>query len=118
MAQAHLTDRTVRTLRGRPDQRTEYWDRSLPSFGLRVSETGKKSWVVLYRHHRRLRRLTLGRYPALGLANARELARKAFVDVAAGKDPATEKLLSRHSGKSFSDLAKEYMERWAKPRKK
>jgi len=118
MPRITLTARKVDSLKGDPKGRFEYWDRSLPSFGLRVGETGKKTWVVLYRYRRRNRRLTLGRYPALSLADARDLARRALVQVAEGIDPAQVKLIARHTGKAFSDLAKEYLERWAKPKKK
>jgi hypothetical protein len=60
MPRTNLTARTVASLKGDPERRLEYWDRSLPSFGLRVGPTGKKTWVVVYRYHRRNRRLTLG----------------------------------------------------------
>jgi Arm DNA-binding domain len=43
--------------------RVDYWDNSLPRFGIRVTASGQKTWVVLYRYHRRARRMTLGRYP-------------------------------------------------------
>lgn len=49
---------------------------------------GGKSWVVFYRIGGRQRRLTLGTYPALGLAAARDAWREARLDVAAGRDPA------------------------------
>src|SRR4029078_5048455 len=48
-------------------------------------------WVLLYRHHGRLRRLTLGRYPDRGLAEARKEALNARGRILNGADPATEK---------------------------
>ena len=43
--------------------------------------------MLLYRFRRRSRRLTLGRYPALSLAEARGEARKALALLASGVDP-------------------------------
>jgi hypothetical protein len=56
---------------------------------LRVTDKGAKSWTVLFRApHGQLRRVTLGKYPALPLAMARDRARDAPI-----KNP----LLSRGS---------------------
>jgi hypothetical protein len=43
-----LTDRRVASLKPKP-RRVEYFDRTLLGFGLRVTPTGAKSWVLLYR---------------------------------------------------------------------
>jgi len=89
----------------------------LPRFGLRVSEKGHKAWIILYRHARRVRRLTLSPYPAVGLADARDLAKAALHLVAAGRDPGAEKKIARDDP-TFDDLAREYMEHHAKVRKR
>ena len=54
-------------------QRIEFWDRVLPAFGLRVSDHGRKTWVVMYRRKSdgRQKRLTLGTYPAIDLTGPR-----------------------------------------------
>src|SRR5215207_1467024 len=85
------TDRRVASLKPKP-ARVEYFDRTLPGFGLRVTPTGAKSWVLLYRiaSGGKLRRLTLGTYPDLGLANARDTARVELQKAQAGRDPGTE----------------------------
>src|ERR1700687_4524208 len=118
MPRINLTVRKLESLKGSPSGQIDYWDDSLSGFGVRVSPSGRKTWVVLYRHHRRLRRLTLGTYPTISFADARVKAREVLGQVASGKDPATEKRLARHSGKTFRELAKEYLERHAKPNKK
>ena len=53
---------------------TEYfvWDEDFPGFGVRVSQGGAKSFVVMFGERRQLR--TLGRYPILSLKDARKLA--------------------------------------------
>jgi integrase len=81
-----LTDLLLRKLKG-AEERIEVWDAKLPGFGVRVSPTGTKSFVLLYRFRGLPRRLTLGRYPVLGLGEARDLAKEALNQVARGIDP-------------------------------
>jgi integrase len=74
----------------------------------------------MYRANGIQRRQTLGTYPALTLADARKLARKAFAQVAEGKDPSMDKRLSREKtpAGSFVAVATEYLERYARRHKK
>jgi hypothetical protein len=97
----------------------EYFDLDgrLPGFGLRVAASGRKSWILLYRFGRHPRRLTLGTHPLLSLAAARARAKEALATVVAGGDPATAKRDER-TAISFSELADEYIERHAKPKKR
>jgi integrase len=97
--------------------RIDYWDESLPGFGLRVTPDGQKTSTVMYRFGGRKRRYTLGVYPALSLADARKLAREAQRAVGLGIDPAAAKKAERLAD-SFARLAEHYLERYAKPRKK
>lgn len=111
-----LSDRKVAALQPLPS-RVEYFDRSLPGFGVRVSPEGRKSWVLLYRNGgKRLRRLTLGVYPTIGLATARELAQSALRDATVGKDPAADRQRARQH--TFDALTDRYLEKHAKPRKR
>ena len=87
-----LTARTVATLRAPSDRpRIEYFDAEVPGLSLRITSDGVKTWTLLYRHHGRKRRLTLGRFPDLGLGKARLRATEERGRVAGGADPATEK---------------------------
>jgi len=61
-----LTDLLLRKLKS-GEERIEVWDAKLPGFGVRVSPAGTKSFVLLYRFRGLPQRLTLGRYPVLGL---------------------------------------------------
>jgi len=114
-----FTDRSIRAIQPTPDGTVEYFDtdRRIPGFGLRAFESGRISWFVLYRYRGRSRRLTLGLFPTLGLANARAKAREALATVLAGDDPAGNKQAHRHAP-SFKYLVEQYMERHAKPRKR
>jgi integrase len=117
MPTKNLTVRFIDRIEASSSGRVEYWDEGTPGFGLRVSESGRKTWVVMYRHLGKVRRLTLGTYPTLPLADAREQAKDALRAAAKGKDPAGEKKAAR-LGDTFGDLAEDYIELYAKPNKR
>ena len=107
-----LTDRTVRALKPPRVGRLDVWDEDNPGFGLRISAEGRRTWILMYRMGKTLRRLTLGRFPTLGLAAAREKATDALREAAKGQDPGRQKIEERRA-ETFSDLAREYIERHA-----
>ena len=116
MPTAKLTALSVANAKAPTHGRLEHWDAALPGFGLRVTEKGAKSWTVLYRLHGRLRRATLGGYPALSLAAARDRAREILLEVAKGNDPAAAKAEERRrEADLFQAVAAEFIERHAKP---
>ena len=67
----------------------DYFDRGYPGLALRLSFGGGKSFTYHYRVGGRQRRLTLGLFPAMSLAQARKVWRAAREDAQAGRDPAT-----------------------------
>ena len=114
-----LTDSRIRSLRAE-DARYEVWDTE-PGFGLRVAPTGRKSFVYLYRFEGKSRRLTLGVYPRISLADAREIVAKSVKRLEQGIDPGAEKINARKAlrdAESFEELAFQWVERWAKPNRK
>ena len=117
MPRTKLTARSIGTLSVPDIGRVEYWDKDLPCFGLRVTDRGRRSWVVMYRAKGRLRRLTLGPWPALSLADARDQARSALRDAAIGVDAASVKKAGR-TADTFGDVAEAYIESYAKKYKR
>jgi Arm DNA-binding domain/Phage integrase central domain len=117
MPRISFTDRTIRAIAPATRHQLDYFDEKTPGFGLRVTPAGHKSWVVLYKREGRLRRMTLGKYPALSLADARSLAKATISKVALGEDPATDKKAARLA-ETFGELAHEYLERHAKANKR
>ena len=109
----NLTARSVDALKPHKTDQVDYRDASLPGFGIRVSPGGRKSWIVVYRNNGRLRRLTLGVFPHVSLADARVRAKAALHGAAHGDDPAATKIDDRRA-ETFADLAREYIERHAK----
>ena len=87
MAHAHFTARWAAAVPAPPPGQVDYFDQTLPSLGLRVAPSGRKTWFVMYRVSGRLRRYTLGTYPAVSLADARQRATDARHSVAHGGDP-------------------------------
>lgn len=79
-----LTDPSVkRQIPPTKGQRT-YFDDSLKGFGLRVSAQGTKSFVLILGRNRK--RITIGRYPAISLKEARTRAREIAAERVLGKD--------------------------------
>lgn len=60
-----------------------------------LSQAGTASWVLRYRYGGRRKEVTLGNYPDLSLAAAREQARALRVSVDRGLDPSAEKREAR-----------------------
>lgn len=74
-----LTDLHVKQLQAPATGQKTHFDEALRGFGVRVSQGGTKSFVVMYGPTRKLR--TIGRYPALSLADARKEAKRVQAEV-------------------------------------
>jgi integrase len=82
--------------RARPGTaRREVPDGLLRGLYLVLQPSGARSWAVRYRHRGAPRKLTIGPWPAIDLATARDLGAKALRRVAEGDDPAAEKTARR-----------------------
>ena len=71
-----LTDRMLKALKARA-QRYEVMDDDTRGMGIRVTENGVKTFILITRFpgHKHPTRRSLGEYPAVSLAQARETAR-------------------------------------------
>jgi integrase len=104
--------------------RVEYTERGT-GLMLRISASGRKKWRATYRFARKYKRVDIidgtsgnpGTYPEMSLRVARERAALVRGAVVEGHDPATEKRDRREAG-TFAELAHEYIELHAKPRKR
>ncbi len=112
MPRLKLTDASIQRLKVPPGGRVEYFDATLPGFGLRVAgpttrtPDGRRSWVLFYRIRGEQKRLTIDPpYPVLSLADARKRAGEALALVAAGVDPAVEKARKKLPTKAPDTLA-------------
>ncbi len=115
-----FTDRSIAALKSKAE-RYEVWEDGRTGLGCRVSPKGRKSWVYMYRFNGKARRMGLGTYPAIGLAKARVMHAGAKEMLAKGADPGahqTERKRAERSAETVFDLADEYLEKWARPRKR
>lgn len=113
-----FTNRSLKAIRApaKPKQ-LDYFDDTLPGFGMRVSYKGRKSWIVLYRCNGLKGRLTLGRFDIVPLADAREQAREALKAATKGEDPSLRKNRDRESP-TLKQLVDRYIAEYARPRKR
>jgi integrase len=102
-----ITKRTVDSVQPR-DKAFILFDAAIKGFGVRVMPTGAKSFVLEYRPHpggrsTPKRRMSLGRYGAVTVDQARTVALDALAHIRLGSDPQAEKSRQR-SSLSVTDL--------------
>jgi len=90
MARA-LTTKTIEALKPDPERRLEVPDKALTGLYLVMQPSGAKSWALRYRFTGKPKKLTLGRWPIMGLAEARAAAADAIEAVERGTDPGVTK---------------------------
>jgi integrase len=94
-------------------ERSIFWDKTLPGFGLMVTSAGHKSFVCQYRAGRRSRRMTLR--GVLGVDKARKQAKGILGRAATGADPLEEaRRKAGATSNSFRSIAEEYLKREGK----
>jgi integrase len=76
-----LNDIVLRSLAPLPRGQFVAWDSKLSGFGCRVSQGGTKTFILKHRN----RRITLGRYPVLSLADARNEAKRILAEFTLGR---------------------------------
>src|SRR5579864_5002026 len=107
----NLTTKTLETVTNTGPKRIEIFDTCLPGFGVRIGVSGRKTFFVVARHLGRMRRFTLGPYPRLSLADAREAGRKKMIEAQKNLplDPAPE-------SQKLKDVIRQFIELFARPK--
>ena len=86
------------------------FDDDVPGFGIRIRESGRRSWIYQYKIAGKTRRLALGEVSAIKLAKARDIASDLHAKVRLGGDPASEKRDSvQRASNTFSALAESFI---------
>lgn len=86
-----LTSAAVERIKPAKSGQTDYFDRGFPGLCLRVSHGGARAWSYVFRAHGKVRRVTLGRWPAMSLSEARDAWREGRKAVDRGENPARQK---------------------------
>jgi integrase len=113
-----FTERFIAALKPKA-ARYEVWESG--GFGVRVSTRGGKSWVWLYHYNGRPRRMTLGTYPQMRLADAHVKLAGARKQLAQGIDPGEVEVRNRKADRlaeTVAELVEGYLEKWARSRKR
>ena len=119
-----MTDIGIRTLKPKA-QRYERWEDGRTGFGVRVSPSGRKTFVYMYWRNGKARRMTLGIYGDgsgnISLADANVKHAEAKKALTEGHDPGAETVEARQAerdAESVAELVEEYLGKWAWPRKR
>lgn len=110
--QKKLTPRTIDSLPPATGKRYEVRDILLPGLLLRVSQSGSKVWYLTTRVQGRLRRIKIGTYPILTLADAREKARENLRDIQLGRFEQPEP----PKDPTLGEIIPQFIDLYAKPR--
>src|SRR3990167_9277144 len=86
-----------------------YRDGELKGFALRVTSAGTKSFVVEKNIGNKVRRMTLGKYGALTVEQARREAQKVIGQIATGIDPIAQKRAAKMNAVTLSEVFDDYM---------
>ncbi len=112
-----LTKRVVESTPANSSQQTFLWDTEIKGFGVRVYTTGRKMYFLQYRNqYNTTKKIKIGVHGNITTEQAREAAREIALKVSAGNDPATE-VKSQKSRPTMADLARDYIELYAKKEK-
>ena len=94
-----LTDVYLKKMQPPERGQVDIWDAKISGFGVRVSATGTKTFVMVYRYRGDWRRDGLGQYPAIGLQEARRKAETARAELGEGRDPRGKRTSARPAPK-------------------
>jgi len=105
-----LTDAQVRSIKPAP-KAAKYFDGG--GLHLFVTPSGAKIWRLAYRVAGKPKTMSIGPYPTVGLAKAREEREKAKVLLLAGQDPMDQRRETRKPAADAMTLEKACTEYWA-----
>ena len=90
----NITQRTVKSLEPVPGRVSAiFYDKHVPGFGICITASGARSFVLNYMVAGRERRITIGRWPSWTADAARIEANRLRVDVDKGIDPMAQREL-------------------------
>lgn len=101
VAKISFTELTVKNLAVPAKGQVSYWDDGLAGFGIRVSQGGSKTWIVLDPRAKVRVAETIGRYPLISLKTARSEAKRLLAERTLGQ--------RRSPRRRWEDAVEEYL---------
>ncbi len=113
-----LTDAAIRKFGLPKTGQAEHFDAALPGFAIRITPRGTRSFVFFYRIYGKQRRRTLGRYPGIGLSEARQRASDILEQLELGHDPDHVRLERKADGEAarqdtYASAVEDYIQKYA-----
>ena len=107
-----ITKRTVDALRPTERERV-VWDDDMTGFGVRVHPTGRKVYIVKYRHEGRAIKATIGTHGPITPAAARARAAEIVTLARTGRDLEGKTPRTRSGGFTMAELARRFLDEYA-----
>lgn len=108
-----LTTKFIEGQKPNLSKRLDFRDELMPGLVLRISTSGTKTFCLHKRINGKMRRLTIGRFPVLSLADARERARQVLYEIETGhfEDRTGIEIEAK---RTLGDVIPDYIEKYAK----
>lgn len=113
MPKVRLTNQYIANLKPL-GKRLELQDEGTRGLALRLNVSGKKSFIYRYRFNDKVKRYTIGSYPEISLAQARDKSKEITFNLSQGIDPLVEKRKNKDQFKgeiTFAELSDLYIKR-------
>ena len=116
-----VTETDARTLPAPAEKSWIFYDGADPKkrvagFGIRITASGARAFVLNYRFQGQERRITIGKYPDWKVADAREKAKELGKEIDNGHDPLAKRIEAREAP-TVAKLCDRFLE-WAKHEKR
>ena len=112
MPKVKLTNQYISNLKP-SDKRQELQDEGTRGLALRLNVSGKKSFIYRYRFNDKVKRYTIGSYPEVSLAQARDKSKEITFNLSQGIDPLVQKRKNKDQFKgeiTFAELSEQALE--------
>ena len=113
MPKVKLTNQYIANLKP-SGKRLELQDEGTKGLAIRLNVSGNKSFVYRYRFNDKVKRYTIGSYPEISLAQARDKSKEITFNLSQGIDPLVEKRKNKDQFKgelTFAELSDLYIKR-------
>lgn len=122
MAREKLTDKRIASMKPPAEGRREVFDTVKTGLCFRITPNGARSWSVTFRHDGVFSRMTIGAYPKISLAKARQSAGDALELVGRSIDPREAKVEARaveeqQAADTVAVVVEQFIEKYASQRR-